>query len=119
MPGQFGTIRGDSGYISGAGAKVAIIKKWIIVPSRMRPDGTPILQFKAQFSYVNEVLMNLKMNGLPVQKRIRVQMRTERYGLQDVDILGWAEWRFEGGILYLEDIMHTEASNVKFHAVSR
>ena len=81
-------------------------------PSGRKPDGKPILRFKAQFSWVNDVLMNMKMNGLPMQKRVIVQMRT-RYGVEHVDILGWSEWRYEGGVLTLEDVLHGEAKPVK------
>ena len=52
--------------------------------------------------------MGLRINGRDMPKRVRIKMRTERYGLQDVDIVGWDDWRYEGGILYLENIVHAE-----------
>lgn len=111
MPGQFGTIRGDAGYITAArGAKAGIISKWIILPVRQKANGTPELQFKAQFSWKNDTLMNLLANGT-LKGRVIVQMRTKA-GLEDVDILAWQEWRMEGNILYLSDVLHSEG--VKF-----
>lgn len=112
MPSQFGTIRGDAGYITAArGAKAGIISKWIIAPVRMKADGKPELQFKAQFSYKNETLMNLVANGT-LKGRVIVQMRGKTGVVEDVDILAWQEWRWEGGILYLNDVLHSEG--VKF-----
>jgi hypothetical protein len=110
-------IQGDAGYITAAaGAKVAIISKWNIRRSGTKPDGvSPILRFKAQFSWVNDTLMNLKHNGIPLQKRVIVEMKTERYGHQRFDILGWKEWRYEGGVLTLEDIMHSEGGVTTGH----
>lgn len=113
MSGQFGLIRGNDGFITSMGAKVAIFSYWTIKPGRIKPDGKPQLQFVGQFSWINDVLMNMKLRGIPLQKRVVVQMRT-KYGLEDVDILGWAEWRMEGGVLYLEDVLHTEGK-IKEH----
>jgi hypothetical protein len=108
MPAQFAVIRGDSGKITvAAGAVAALISKWVIVPTGQRPDGRPILQFKAQFRWLNETLLNLKIRGLPVQKRVIVELRTKN-GIEEVDILGWKEWRLEHGVLVLEDITHAE-----------
>jgi len=108
--GSTAVIQGDAGYITAAaGAKVAIISRWNIRRSGTKPDGTsPILRFKAQFSWVNDTLMNLKHNGLPLRKRIVIEMRTERFGHQRFDILDWKEWRYEGGILTLEDILPSQ-----------
>jgi hypothetical protein len=104
---HFAVIRGDSGFITAAaGAKVAIISRWNVMRSGAKPDGSPRLRFRAQFSYLNDTLMSLKVNGLPLQKRVVVQMRTKR-GVENVDILGWEEWRLEGGVLTLEDVFHT------------
>ena len=113
MPGQFGLIQGYDGFITASGgAKVAIFSHWTIKPGRMKPDGKPQLQFVGQFSWVNDVLMNMKLRGIPLQKRVIVQMRT-KHGLEDVDILGWAEWRYEGGILYLEDVLRSEGKIIE------
>jgi hypothetical protein len=113
VQGQFSLIRGDAGYITAAGgAKVAIISKWVVAPSGVKSDGKPRLRFKAQFSWMNETLMNLKLNGMPMKKRIVVQMKT-KYGPENVDILGWQEWRFEGGVLILEDLDHAEGVRVR------
>jgi len=107
--GSSSVIQGNAGYITAAaGAKVAIMSRWNIRRSGTQPDGKPRLRFRAQFSYVNESLMNLKHNGIPLQKRVVIEMRTEKHGHEKVDILGWAEWKYEGGILTLEDIMHSE-----------
>ena len=107
--GQGAVIQGDAGYITAAaGAKVAIISRWNIRRSGTNPDGSPILRFKAQFSWVNDTLMNLKHNGVPLQKRVVVELTHPREGHQRFDILGWKEWRYEGGVLTLEDIMRTE-----------
>lgn len=100
---QFNVIRGDAGFVKvGPGAQAGIISRWNITGSGLKPDGTPKLRFRAQFSWVNETLMGLKM-----PKRIVVQMKT-KYGQENVDILGWDDWRFEGGILTLENILHVE-----------
>lgn len=90
-----------------AGAVAGIISKWVVVPTGQRQDGSPILQFKAQFSWLNETLMNLKIRGVPVPKRVVVDMRTKN-GVESIDILGWSEWKFEHGVLVLEDIKHAE-----------
>lgn len=86
-----------------AGAKAGIISQWNITRSGLKPDGKPRLRFRAQFSYVNDVLMGMK----GMKKRVVVQMRT-KYGLENVDILDWEEARFEGGVLTLENIMYVQ-----------
>ena len=107
MPGQFGLIRGDAGYITAAaGAKVGIISKWVLTPKRMKPDGTPEMQFRAQFSWKNDALMNMVARGTLIG-RVVVQMKT-KYGLENVDVLAWQDWRMEGGVLTLEDVLHYE-----------
>jgi hypothetical protein len=107
--GSFAVIQGDAGYITAAaGAKVAIISRWNIRRSGTKSDGlTPVLRFRAQFSWVNDTLMNLKHNGLPLQKRVVIEGNFKS-GPKRIDILGWSEWRYEGGILTLEDILHAE-----------
>lgn len=107
---QFGTIRGDSGEVLVTqGAKAGIISRWKIEPSGgTKPDGTQILRFRCGFSWVSESLMNLRFNGRDVTKRVRIKMRTPRHGLEDVDIIGWDSWRYEDGILTLENIVHAE-----------
>lgn len=96
-------IRGDAGYITvAAGAKAGIIRMWNIKRSGTNPDGTPRLRFRAQFQWMNDVLMGMKL-----QKRVVVQMRTKE-GYENIDILGWDEWRLEGGVLTLENILHAE-----------
>jgi hypothetical protein len=118
-------IKGDSGYITAAGAKAAVISRWNIRRSGSRPDGSPILRFRAQFEYVNDVLMNLKQNGVPLPKRVVVQMQRNdpatmrKLPVESIDILGWEEWKYEDGILTLENILRSESSNVKFHSVTR
>lgn len=114
--GSSAVIQGDAGYITAAaGAKVAIISRWNIRRSGTKPDGiSPVLRFKAQFSWVNDTLMNLKHNGIPLQKRVVIEMKTERHGYERIDILGWSEWRYEGNVLTLEDIIQTE-SGVKHY----
>lgn len=119
--GQGAVIRGDSGYITAqAGTKVAHISRWNIRRSGTIP-GTdrPILRFRAQFDYVNETLMNLKLHGQPLRKRVIVEMKREGHPKESIDILGWDEWRYEGGILTLENVLYTESSHVTTHAVTR
>ena len=112
MPGQFGLIRGDAGEVTAAaGAKVGIISKWVIAPKRMRPNGTPELQFKAQFSWKNDALMGMIARGA-LKGRVLVHMRT-KYGLENIDVVQWAEWRMEGGVLILEDIVHFEGTKFR------
>lgn len=104
-PGVDPAIQGDAGYVTvAAGAKAGIINRWVIRRSGTNPDGTPRLRFKAQFSWLNDALMGMKM-----QKRVRVQMRT-KVGYEDIEILGWEEMRYEGGVLILENILYTETT---------
>ncbi|HSB90391.1 MAG TPA: hypothetical protein VLD63_10250 [Anaerolineales bacterium] len=106
-PDGFGTIRGDTGFITVAGAKAGIVKMWTITRSGTRTDGKPRLRFRAQFSWVNEALMNLRIGGQVVKKRVIVQMKT-KYGMEEVDIIDWEDSRLEGGVLTLENITHFE-----------
>jgi len=116
--GSMAVIQGNAGYITAAaGAKVAIIKKWNIRRSGTHVDGTPQLRFRALFSWVNDTMMALKHNGIPLQKRVVLEMQTVK-GHERVDILGWKEWRYEGGILTLEDIMRAEGG-AKFRPLQR
>lgn len=118
--GQGAVIRGDSGFVTAqAGAKVAIISRWNIRRAGSNPDGSPILRFRAQFTYVNDTLMNLKIGGTPLKKRVVVQMKREGHPVESIDILYWDEWRYEGGILTLENIRHAESSNVIFHSITK
>lgn len=117
-PDGFGVIQGDTGSITVAGAKAAIINRWNIRRVGTKPDGKPKLQFKAQFSWINETLMNLKQHGQPMKKRVVVQMKT-KYGVENVDILDWQESKLEGGVLILTDIAHFEGQNVKFRSVAK
>jgi hypothetical protein len=105
----FEIIKGDAGTVTvAAGATAGIISAWNVKRTGLRPDGTPRLRFKAQFSYFNDVLMNMK----GMKKRVRVQMRTS-LGVETIDIVDWAEARFEDNILTLEDIMYFETSPIK------
>lgn len=118
--GQGAVIRGDAGFITAqAGAKVAVISRWNIRRSGTMPDGSPVLRFRAQFSYVNETLMNLKLHGLPLNKRVVVQMKRDGHPVESIDIIGWDEWKYDGGILTLENILRSEANSVTVHQVPR
>jgi hypothetical protein len=104
---HFALIRGSDGYIAAAGnAKVAIFSRWIIRHSGNGPDGKPQHRFRAQFKWTNEVLMNMVGNG-KLRPRVILQMMTSK-GRENVDILGWDEWKLEGGVLTLENIYQTE-----------
>lgn len=101
-PEGFGAVHGDSGEITVAGgAKAGIIKTWNIRRSGTNLDGTPRLRFKAQFSWLNETLMNLPERI--AKKRIVLSMRS-KIGFENVDIVAWEEARLEGGVLILENI---------------
>ena len=103
MP-QFAVISGDAGFVTvAAGAKAGIISRWNITQAGTYPDGKPRLRFKCQFSYMNDVLMNMK----GMKKRVIVQMRTKA-GQENVDILDWSEARMEGGVLILEDVLYVQ-----------
>lgn len=107
-PDNVGAIQGDAGEITVAGgAKAGIIKKWVITRSGTNPDQTARLRFRAQFSWLNETLMNLKVGGQPMKKRVVVYMKT-KYGRENVDIIDWEESRLEGGVLTLEGITRFE-----------
>lgn len=99
---MFEIIQGDAGKVTvAAGATAGIISRWNVTRAGLQPDGKPRLRFKAQFSYVNDVLMNMK----GMQKRVIVHMKT-KYGVENVDILDWEEARFEGNVLTLENVMY-------------
>lgn len=113
MPGQFAVIRGDAGYITAAaGAKVGIISKWVIAPVRMKDDGKPELQFKAQFSWKNDALMAMLARGT-LKGRVVVQVNSMRKGREDIDIVQWQQWRMDGGVLILDDILHFEGTRFR------
>ena len=111
---HFAAIRGDAGFISAGGnAKVAIFGRWRIEHSGQKPDGTPRHRFKGQFKWKNDTLLAMCQRG-SLKPRVILQFRT-RKGQENVDILGWGEWRLEDGILYLEDIYQTEG--VRFRPI--
>lgn len=101
---MFETAFGDAGYVTvAAGAKAGIISKWKVTKVGLKPDGTPRLRAQIQFSYVQETLMSMK----GMRKRVVLTMRT-KYGVEDIDLLDWAEARFEGNMLTLEDVMYVQ-----------
>jgi hypothetical protein len=111
---HFAVIRGRDGFITAAaGAKVAIFSRWRIEHSGNKPDGTPRHRFRGQFSWVNEPLMNMVTSG-KLKGRVILQGKFKN-GAENVDILGWAEWRMENGVLTLEDIYQVEG--VKFRPI--
>lgn len=120
MPsGHFSNISGDSGFISAAaGAKVGVISKWNIMPVRQKSDGTTELRFKAQFSWRSNTLMNMIGRGA-LKARATVQLRNIHNKIEDIDILAWQEWRFEGNILTLEDVTYFENRKLTPHVVAR
>ena len=106
---MFTTIRGDSGYVTAAaGAKVGIISRWKFEVSRAgTPTDPPEYRFSAQFSYMNDSLMHLVTTG-KLKGRVVVQMRTVR-GIEQIDIVSWAQWRLENGVLTLDDVHGVDA----------
>jgi hypothetical protein len=115
---HFRLITGDAGYVTAAaGAKVAIMNRWKIERSGAMPDGKPRYRLRASFSFVNEALMGLvghgKIRGRPV-----LQMRT-KLGVENVDIDAWSEWRYEDGLLVLEDIQHFDAKPARTVSTAR
>lgn len=110
---HFPIVRGHDGYITAAaGAKVGIMNRWIIRYVGNR-DGRHRYRFKAQFSWVNEGFMRAIGDGT-LKGRVRLQFKTREKGVEDVDIFGWEEWRYEDGVLILEDIyQETEAAPAK------
>lgn len=112
-PEGFGAIVGDSGRIEAArGATVAVISRWSIRRSGAQPDGKPRLRFRASFSFVQPALMHMIQTG-QLQGRVRVQMRTERHGAEDIDVVNWDEWKFEDGMLTLENVLHFDTKPIK------
>lgn len=104
-PSGEGGINGTDGRVeAAAGATVGIITRWTIRRSGIYPDGRPRLRFKGQFSYVNVGLMTLISQGT-LKGRVRVQMKTVK-GNENIDVVNWDEWRFEDGVLILENILH-------------
>ena len=117
MPGQFAEITGDAGQVlAAAGALVGTISRWKLVPLRQKPDGTPELQFKAQFSWKNDVLMGMVSRGA-VKGRVQVTFRSKK-GMETLDIVHWEQWRMDGGILYLDDVMYFDSGSLKTRSVS-
>lgn len=118
MPGTFGEIEGDSGVVlAGAGATAAIISRWKVVPLRTKPDGTTELQFKAQFSWKNDVTMGMLAKGI-MRGRVQVKFRT-KLGLEQIEIVGWDQWRMDGGILYLDNVTYFDSKVLKERSVAR
>ena len=116
MPGQFESIRGDAGQVlASAGAKVGIISRWKLEAGRIKPDGTPELSFRAQFSWKNDVLMNMLSRGT-LKGRVQVTFRSKK-GLETIDIVAWDQWRMDGGILYLDNVTYFDAAKVRPHIV--
>lgn len=97
---MFDQIRGDAGYVTAAGSRIAIIDRWKITRSGMR-DGRPVLRFQAQFSWGSNALMAMK-----IKKSVYVQMKTIK-GVETLAIPAWADWRFDPGPppqITLEDV---------------
>ncbi len=116
MPGQFAEITGDAGQVLITGGKAGIISRWKLAPVRMKADGTPELQFKAQFSWKNDMTMGMIARGV-VKGRVQVTFRSKR-GLETVDIVHWEQWRMDGGILYLDNVMYFDSGKLRERAVS-
>ena len=117
MPGQFESIRGDAGQVlASAGAKVGIISRWKLEAGRIKDDGTPLLTFKAQFSWKNDVLMNMLSRGA-LKGRVQVTFKS-KLGVETIDIVHWEQWRMDGGVLVLDDVMYFDAAKMRQHVVS-
>lgn len=111
---HWATIRGKDGYISAGGAKVAIFNRWVIKKGvGVTDDGSPRFNFKGQFSWHNAVMLAMVTKGT-LRGRVILQMMTTK-GRENVDILGWEEWRLEDGVLHLTGIYKTEG--VKFRPI--
>lgn len=115
MPGQF-NIRGDAGQVLAMGAKVGIISDWVVAPVRMKPDGTPELQFRCQFSWKNDVSMGMINRGV-LRGRVQVTFKSKK-GVETIDIVHWEQWRLDGGVLYLDDIMYFDSGSLRERTVS-
>ena len=117
MPAQFAEIAGDAGDVLITGGTAGKISRWKIVPTRMKPDGTPELQFKCQFSWRNDVTLGMISRGV-IKGRVQVKMRT-KVGLESIDIVNWDQWRLDGGILYLDNVMYFDSKVLTTRTVSR
>jgi hypothetical protein len=118
MPGQFNEITGDAGQVlAAAGATVGIISRWKLVPGRTKPDGTPELQFKAQFRWKNDVTMSMLARGV-LKGRVQVTFQS-KLGLEAIDIVHWDQWRMDGGVLYLDNVMYFDSKVLKKRTVAR
>jgi len=113
-PEGFGGMRGDAGEITAlGGAKVAIIARWTLRREGTNRDGTPRLKFRAWFSWKNDALMAMCQRG-DLKGRVRVFMRTESHGEQQIDIVNWSEWAVnDDGMLVLEDVMHFDTAPLR------
>ena len=117
MPGQFAEISGDAGRVlASAGALVGTISRWKLVPTRQKDDGTPELQFKAQFSWKNDVLMGMVSRGA-LKGRVQVAFRS-KVGMETIDIVAWDQWRMDGGILYLDNVTYFDTARLRQHVVA-
>lgn len=117
MPGQFAEISGDAGLVLITGGQAGVISRWKLVPVRMKPDGTPELQFKCQFSWKNDLTLSMIQRGV-VKGRVQVKFRTKN-GMEQIDIVGWDQWRMDGGVLYLDNVMHFDSKVLKERPVAR
>src|SRR5512146_2846505 len=111
MPAQFAEISGDAGQVLIIGGVAGKFSRWKIAPVRMKPDGTPELQFKAQFSWKNDMTMGMISRGA-VKGRVQVSFLSKR-GRETIDIVAWDQWRLEGGILYLDNVMYFDSGKLK------
>lgn len=117
MPGQFAEITGDAGQVLITGGVAGKFSRWKLVPVRMKPDGTPELQFKAQFSWKNDLTMGMISRGV-VKGRVQVEFRSKR-GQEKIDIVHWEQWRWDGGVLILDDVMHFDSGKLRERAVAQ
>lgn len=85
-------------------AKVAIIARWNIQRSGVRPNGQPKLKFRAWFSWRNDVLLKMCERGV-MKGRVRIFMLSPSKGREQIDIVEWDEWHLsEDYMLTLDNV---------------
>lgn len=109
----FEVVKGTAGWVQrAAGSRPAIINHWTITRSGIVPGtNVPRLRFRASFSFVNNALMDLpdKLGG---SKRVFVQLKNKDGIVETKELLSWGEWKYDGSMLTLEDVVLTKGGKI-------
>ena len=96
-----------------SGAKAAIMARWTMRRTGTRKDGTPVLTFRAWFSWRNDTLMGMCQKGI-LKGRVRLFMFSESKGREQIDLVTWEQWELNpDGMLVLEDVRAMDTSPLR------